>query len=114
MPGFALARATYSATFFTGNVAGTMKKFGARQIWPIGMKSRSGSQRNAAYSDGLAVKNVVTSNQVYPSGAERATSSAAIDPLAPDLDSTMIEALHRTAMFCAMIRANTSATLPAE
>jgi hypothetical protein len=34
--------------------------------------------------------------------------------LAPDLDSTMIDPFHRAAMFWAMMRANTSATLPGE
>ena len=41
-----------------------MKKFGARQICPIGMKSRTGSQRSVTFSDGLAVKNVVTISHV--------------------------------------------------
>jgi len=40
---------------------------------------------------------------------------AAIEPLAPDLDSTTIEApFHCALMFCATMRANTSATLPGE
>jgi hypothetical protein len=34
--------------------------------------------------------------------------------LAPDLDSTTIEPFHCSAMFYAMMRANTSATLPGE
>jgi hypothetical protein len=54
------------------------------------MKSRTGSQRRVILSDGLVVKNVVTISQVYTSGAARAASSAAIEPLAPDLDSRMI------------------------
>ena len=41
-----------------------MKKFGARQIWPTGTKSRTGSQRSVAVSAGLAMKNVVTSSHV--------------------------------------------------
>ena len=91
-----------------------MKKFGAWQICPIGMKSRTGSQRRRDVSDGLVVKNVVTNSHVYPSGAARATSSAAIEPLAPDFDSRMIDPFHCAAMFWATMRPNTSATLPAE
>jgi hypothetical protein len=41
-----------------------MKKFGAAQISPMGMKSRTGSQRKPRFSDGLVVKNVVTNSQV--------------------------------------------------
>jgi hypothetical protein len=93
---------------------GTTKKFGARQICPIGMKSRCGSQRKLLYSAGLAAKNAVTNSHVYPSGVARATSSAAIEPLAPDLISLMIEPFHCAAMFWATMRPNTSATLPAE
>ena len=78
------------------------------------MKSRIGSQRSEVLNAGLAVKNAVTSSHVYPSGAARATSSAAIEPLAPDLDSTTMVPFHCSCMFCAMIRANTSATLPGE
>jgi hypothetical protein len=114
VPGFALASATNSATFFTGSEVGTMKKFGARQICPTGTKSRRGSQRRTRLSEGLVVKNVVTRSQVYPSGAERATSSAASEPLAPDFDSRMIDAFHCAAMFWVTMRPNTSATLPAE
>src|SRR4249919_2038338 len=98
MPGLAFASATNSATFFAGTEVGTMKKFGAWHICPIGMKSRTGSQRRVMLSDGLVVKNVVTSSHVYPSGAARATSSAAIEPLAPDLDSIMIVPFHCAAM----------------
>ena len=66
------------------------------------------------FSDGLAVKNVVTISHVYPSGTARATSSAAIEPLAPDFDSLRIVAFHCSAMFCATMRPNTSTTLPTE
>ena len=41
-----------------------MKKFGARQICPTGMKSRSGIPAQLGSSAGLAVKNVVTSSHV--------------------------------------------------
>ena len=54
-----------------------MKKFGASQTCPIGMKSRTGSQRKVMLSEGLVVKNVVTNSHVYPSGAARARSLAA-------------------------------------
>ena len=81
---------------------------------PDGDESRIGSQRKLGSSAGLAVKNVVTNSHVYPSGVERATSSAAIEPLAPDLNSTTIEPFHCAAMFWPMMRANTSATLPGE
>lgn len=52
------------AAGLVGRRVGTMKKFGARQIWPTGMKSRTGSQRSLASRAGLAVKNVVTSSHV--------------------------------------------------
>jgi hypothetical protein len=80
----------------------------------MGMKSRTGSHRMVMLSEGLVVKKVVTKSHVYPSGAARATSSAASEPLAPDLDSRMIDAFHCPAMFCVTMRPKTSATLPAE
>jgi hypothetical protein len=64
VPGFDLARVTYSATFFTGRLDGTMNTFGARQISPTAAKSRCGSQRSSLYSAGLATKNVVTISHV--------------------------------------------------
>src|SRR6202035_4576349 len=94
--------------------AGTMKTFGAWQIIPIGVKSRTGSQRITRLSEGLVVKNVVTSNHVYPSGSARATSSAAIEPFAPDFDSIMIEAFHCVARCWGTRGPNTSPTLPTE
>jgi len=75
-----------------------MKTFGAWQIIPIGVKSRTGSHRMTRLSDGLVVKKVVTSSHVYPSGSARATSSAAIEPFAPDFDSIIIAPFHRAAM----------------
>jgi hypothetical protein len=59
-----LASATNSPTDSTGSVDGTMKKFAARQICPMGAKSFTGSQRRSLASAGLAVKNVVTSSHV--------------------------------------------------
>src|ERR1700744_4909632 len=103
-----------SATFFTGKDEGTMKTFGAWQIIPIGVKSRTGSQRITRLSEGAVVKNVVTNSHVYPSPPARATSSAAIDPLAPDFDSRMIEAFHCSAICWATMGPNTSAALPTE
>ena len=89
---------------------GVVQVFDSKGKWLIQI---TGFNFSGAYND-IAVDNSGGPNdgRVYVS-SHATTTIIAIDPLAPDLASTTIDApFHCAAMLCATMRAKTSATLP--
>src|SRR6185369_11970374 len=90
LPGFAFEYAISSFGVFAGTDGCTTAMIGTVATRLIGAKSLTGSQGSLSKNAGAVANEVAAMNNVYPSGALRATCSAAMLPLAPGLFSTTI------------------------